>query len=99
MCALYWLLIYGVVRRVSGFRWAKANQRIGLLFALMVGGVFAGWYVLPRMAAAVLGVMATILAGIYSLKMLCNLVPLEHLPRLAQRVLVILRFAPSNIDN
>ena len=95
---LYWFLIYGVVRSVSGFRWTKANQRIGLLFALMAAAVFAGWYVLPRMAAMSLGMAATLLAGIYSLKTLCTLVPLERLPAMVRRAIVFIRLAPSNTD-
>jgi antigen flippase len=95
---LYWLLIYGVVRRVSGFRWTKANQRIGLLFAIMVVGVFVAGYVLPRMAAMCLGMAATLLAGTYSLKTLCTLIPLARLPGVVQRAIVFFRLAPSNTN-
>ena len=92
----YWLLIYGVVRRVSGFRWTKANQQTGLFFAFMVACVFASWYLLPRMAAMSLGIVATLLAGIYSLKSLCTLVPINRLPAMARRAIVFLRLAPAN---
>jgi hypothetical protein len=47
-------------------------------------------------AAGALGVVATLLAEIYSLKTLCALIPLERLPRIAQRIIVLFRLAPSN---
>jgi len=95
---LYWLLIYGVVRRVSGFRWTKANRQTGLFFAFLVAGVFASWYLLPRMAAMPLGIAATLLAGTYSVKTLCTLVPLERLPAVVRRGIVFFRLAPANTD-
>ncbi len=89
----YWLAIYAIVRHLSGFRWSAANRRMGFLFIPLVASVFGGWYVLPRVAAVLLGVTATFLAGLYSLKTLCTLVPLERFPQPARRVLVFLRFA------
>jgi len=91
----YWAGIYLVVRRLSGFRWSGANLRLAAIFAPGIAAVFAGWYFLPYMAIAIIGVLLTLLAGIYSLKTLCALVPLERLPRLAQRIIVLFRLAPS----
>src|ERR1044071_2828518 len=95
---LYWLLIYGVVRRSSGFRWTKANQQTGLYIASLLACVFASWYLLPRMAAMCVGIAATLLAGTYSFKTLCTLVPFERLPAVVRRVVVFFRLAPSNAD-
>jgi PST family polysaccharide transporter len=93
---VYWIGIYLVVRRVSGFRWSAANRQLAVLFLPLVAAVFAGWYFLPNWVAVVLGVVVTLLAGIYSLKTLCTLIPLERLPQSAQRLLRFFRLAPSN---
>jgi len=88
--AFYWLLIFAIVRSVSGFRWSSANVRVGLLYCLLVSTVFLGWYWLPRTGSLVVGVGITSLAGVYSLRRLCTLVPLERLPRFMQRGLRML---------
>jgi PST family polysaccharide transporter len=89
----YCLLIYAIVRSMSGFRWSAANKEIGLLYGILIGVVFVAWYYLARPLMIVSGVGISLLAGIYSLKKLCTLLPLERLPRLAQRVVVLLRLA------
>ena len=90
----YWFLIYAIVRSASGFRWSAANKQIGLTYGAMIAGVFVAWYYLPRLLVMVSGTGITLLAGILSLKKLCTLVPLERLPRLAQRCILFLRLAP-----
>ena len=37
------LLIYVIVRRLTGFRWSAANRRNGLLFLPLIGAVFCGF--------------------------------------------------------
>jgi enterobacterial common antigen flippase len=93
---VYWLGIYLVVRRVSGFRWSAASLRLGLLFIPLVAAVFAGWYFLPLVVEAVFGTAVTLFAGIYSLKNLCTLVPLERFPKPVQKIILLLRLAPPN---
>jgi hypothetical protein len=78
---------------MSGFRWSVANKEIGLLYGVLIGVVFVAWYFRPRPLMVVNGVGITLLAGIHSLKKLRTLLPLERLPRLAQRVVVLLRLA------
>ena len=53
---VYWIGIYLIVRRLSGFRWSAANRRLAFLFVPLVAAVFVSWYFLPRVAAAILGV-------------------------------------------
>lgn len=91
---IYFGAIYVVVRRVSGFRWSKANLRLGLLFAPLIAAVFTSWYFLPRWAAIALGIVAAVLAGIYSVKTLCALLPSERFPRFVRRLLVFFRLIP-----
>jgi antigen flippase len=91
---LFWFLMYGIVRSMSGFRWSPANKEIGLLYTILIAVVFIAWYFLPRSIMVVSGTGITVLASIYSLKKLCTLVPLDRFPRLVQQVMVFLRLAP-----
>ena len=95
---VYWVGIYLVVRRVSGFRWSSANRQLALLILPTVAAVFAGWYLLPRSGAMVLGGVLTLLAGLYSAKTLCALVPLERFPMLARKLILFFRLAPSSTN-
>ena len=92
----YFAGIYFIVRRLCGFRISRPNWRLGILLVPLTTVVFLSWYFLPHLAAGVLGAVATLLAGIYSLKTVCTLVPLERLPRAARRIIVLFRLAPSN---
>ena len=94
----YWFLMYAIVRRMSGFRWSAANKEIGVLYGVMIGVVFVAWYWLPRWALVVSGTGLALLAGIYSLKKLCALVPLERLPWPVQRIVVFLRLVSPGDD-
>jgi antigen flippase len=94
----YWAMIYLIVRSVSGFRWSAANKKLGLLFGVLIAVVFVGWYFLPRPVMMAGGVVITMVAGIYSLKILCALVPLERFPRPAQRLLVLLKLVSRKND-
>jgi enterobacterial common antigen flippase len=94
--ATYWIGIYLVVRRLCGFRWSGANLRLAALFAPAIATVFVGWYFLPHIATAIIGVALTLSAGFYSLKTLCTLVSIERLPRMVQRLIALFRLAPSN---
>jgi hypothetical protein len=40
----------------------------------------------------------TFLAGIYSLKTLCALIPLERLPAIAQKLVRLFRLAPADVN-
>jgi PST family polysaccharide transporter len=95
---VYWAGIYLVVRRVSGFRWSSANRQLALLILPTVTAVFAGWYLLPRSGAMVLGGVLTLLAGLYSAKTLCALVPLERFPMPARKLILFFRLAPSSTN-
>jgi len=93
MYIVYSAGIYLVVRRLSGFRWSKANRQLAFLFVPLVATVFVSWYFLPRAAVAIAGAAITIGAGVYSLKTLCKLIPLERLPRVVQKLVVLFRLA------
>lgn len=84
----YTLLIYAIVRGVSGFRWSGANVRISLLCGLLVSLVFTSGYALPPRWSLVAGLGITLLAGGFALRRLCRLAPLDRLPPPLQRLLV-----------
>lgn len=75
------LLIYGIVRRLNGFRWSAANRKIGLIYVPLIGVVFAGFYLLPFWVATAVGILLTIGTCIYSVRVIINLVPVDRIPR------------------
>lgn len=85
-------LIYPIVRRLTGFRWSSANTRIGLIYVPIIGLVFLGFAVLPHVLATGVGALACMVTGIYSVRVLCKLVPLERIPAPLRRLLVWFRF-------
>jgi antigen flippase len=88
------LLIYPVVRALSGFRWSAANRNLGVLFLCSIGLVFCGLYLLPPFWAAVLGAIVTALSGLYSLRTLLNLLSTDRIPQRIRQCLVWLRLDP-----
>jgi antigen flippase len=95
---LYTLGIYLIVRRLSGFRWSAANLRVAALFVPLVAAVFISQKCLPPMVADIFGALAAVFAGIFSMRTLCTLVPLQKLPRLAQKLLVFFRIVPLDTN-
>jgi enterobacterial common antigen flippase len=88
------LLIFWIVRRLSGFRWSAANRKLNLLFLPLIGVVFGGFYLLPFWLATTVGTLAALLSGIYSLRALLKLAPLVRLPLRVRKVLAGLRLMP-----
>ena len=88
------LLIYPIVRALSGFRWSAANRKTGLLFLSSIAMVFCGFYLLPPLWAAGVGVVATALTGFYSLRGLLHLLSTDQIPRRIRRLLVWFRLDP-----
>jgi antigen flippase len=74
------MLIYVIVRKLTGFRWSAANRRHGLLFLPASGLVFVMFSILPLWPATVIGFVAVALCGLYSLRMLIDLLPPESVP-------------------
>jgi antigen flippase len=89
------LMIYCLVRRVSGFRWSANNGRTGLLFVAVLSLVFCGFYVLPPLAATIVGSLALVVSTLFSIRALVTLVPLHELPRPVRKLVVLLRFVPD----
>lgn len=92
----HWLLIYPIVRRLSGFRWSAANTKTCLFFIASTTVVFCSGYVLPAFWAAVVGVLAVVLSGVYSIRMLLSFVSCDRIPPPIQRFL--LWFSPTTSE-
>jgi PST family polysaccharide transporter len=92
------ILIYFIVRRLTGFGWSAENRRIGLLFLVSVGLVFGGFAVLPFWAATVVGSLASLVSAVHSARSICGLVSLERAPRVVRNLLVWTRIlSPSAV--
>ena len=89
------LMIYPVVRRISGFRWSPANRKTGLLFLFLTAVVFCGFQVLPSVYAVVLGTAVMMLSSVYSIRVLLTLISPDRIPRPLALLLVRLGFARS----
>jgi antigen flippase len=93
------ILIYWVVRRLSGFRWSRANHRLLWIFLPLVGLMFCSFYLLPLWLAVAAGTLVALLSGIYSLRTLASLVSLDRVPRFIRELLVRVRLVPRSLDN
>jgi len=91
---VHFMMVYVIARRMTGFRWSSANRRLILVFVPMTLAVFCAGLRLDRLPAALLGLAITLPVGIYSLRTLCHLVPLDRLPGLARKFIRLLRLAP-----
>jgi len=80
------LLIYPIVRSMSGFHWSAQNKRTTLFFLSLITAVFCGFYVLPFYVACTFGGVMVLLTGAYSLHTLLNLMPFDRLPAPIQRL-------------
>lgn len=94
--ALCLLLLYGIAAKMTGFRWSQANRRITFLFTPLIATVILGLYLLPPVIAVILGAAVSLGAGIYSLKTLCSLIPVDRLPGPARKLVILFRLAPPS---
>lgn len=82
-CGLYiWhsILIYLVVRRLSGFRWSAENIRLGALFLPSATVTFCGFYFLTSWQATAVGAAVTTVVSLYSLRTLLKVCPPDTMP-------------------
>jgi PST family polysaccharide transporter len=88
---LHGTLVYFVVQRLSEFHWSRANAVTGLYFIAAIAVVFCCFYVLPPVWAYGVGALTTLLAGIYSLRMLLELLGEGKLPKPLRRLFSVLK--------
>jgi PST family polysaccharide transporter len=80
------LMLYPVVRWLSGFRWSSANVKLGAGFLATIGAVFGLRYLLHPWLATAIGGAATAATSHYCLRSLVALVPPHRLPSAVVRV-------------
>jgi PST family polysaccharide transporter len=88
------VMIYIVVRRLSGFRWSMSNLKIAGLVLPLIGIVFCAFYILPRFAAAALGTVAVAVLAVFCLRSIVRLVPFDRIPSSVRQLLSWCRLAP-----
>lgn len=88
------LMLYPIVRWLTGFRWSPANQRLGIAFLAVIGLVFCGFQVLPFWAATGLGMLALLANSVYAARVLLRLAPMDRVPRPIARLLSLMRVGP-----
>lgn len=97
------LMIYPIVRRMTGFRWSRDNFLTGLLFTSITMLVCTGFLWLPPLLAYALGVIATLVSCTFSLFTLATLVSPNRLPRrlhgLLGRIRRVSRFSPFGTED
>lgn len=74
------VMIYVIVRHLSGFRWSRDNLQATMLLIALIGIVFVSLYMLPLVASAMLGTIATAFSAFYSIKVLLTLISVDQLP-------------------
>ena len=89
------IMIYPIVRRLSGFRWSAVNKRTGMLFLSTITIVFCGFYLLPPIWAIVVGSLAFVLSGVFSIRIILHLANIDKVPRPIQKLFVRFGLAPS----
>ena len=66
--AFYWCMMLVVARRVSGFSLSAANIRHTLIILVAIGLTSVSQGFLPKVAAAAIGAILTLLLSYYGLK-------------------------------
>ncbi len=77
----YGLIIYSITRRVSEFYYSDENLKTGKIFFSSMVTVLIGFYFFSFWIATTIGILATLLGGIYSIRTLLKLVTLDWIPR------------------
>jgi PST family polysaccharide transporter len=79
------IVVYLIVRRLTGFRWSSANLRTGALY-LGVNAMAFSVVLLQQLKLAMgLALAAVLLTSLHALYALTRLVDLEQLPAVVQR--------------
>jgi antigen flippase len=94
---IHLMVLYPIVRKLTGFRWSRANMQMGFIFMPILGLVFGGFYSCDFWIASVIGVLATLTTGIYSIGRLLSLSGSSRVPTRIRRWLVRTRLAPPSI--
>jgi antigen flippase len=86
-CLMHCMLIYPIVRRLTGFRWSASNLRSGLLLLFASAMVFGAFIALPSIWATGFGVVVVALSTFHSIRELSRLLPEQEIPPVFRRLL------------
>jgi PST family polysaccharide transporter len=89
------VLIYMIVRRLTGFRWSPINLRSGAIFLGLIIVVFYAPMFAPAGVATMIGTAAALASAVYSLRTICRLVSLEHAPAFVRGLLAWSRLSSA----
>jgi antigen flippase len=81
------LIIYPIVRHLSGFRWTAVNVATAWFFLGLITAVFVALQTLPAMVAIPLALVATAGSTWFSVRTLVHLTAAERLPASIRRLL------------
>jgi len=95
----YVVLIRIVVQRLTGFRWSVSTRWIAVGYTTLITIAFVATFWASALVLMAIGIPLTFAAGMYSLRQLCRLVPMEHLPGTVRRLAVLLRVAPNELSS
>jgi enterobacterial common antigen flippase len=87
------LLIYPIVRKLSGFRWSSDSLRVGLVYCSSIGIVFCSFYLFTLSGAVSIGTIMLCLTAIYSVRTLLRLVSNDEIPRPIRLLLSLCTFS------
>jgi antigen flippase len=90
------LMVYVIVRKLTGFRCSTENIRTTALFLTLIGVVFTSYYALPPLMAVGVGTLATLLLGVYSIQVLLNLISSDQIPRPVLKLLRCFRLVATS---
>ncbi len=90
---LHALVVYPLIRHLTGFRWSSTNRKTMLLLLTTTTVVFVAFRVLPSGAAVAIGCFATAVYVWNACTTLAQLVPAERLPGWLRRCMK--RLLPS----
>ena len=89
--------VYLIVRQMTGFRWAAKNVKVLTVFVVAIVATAVCLELLPGMLGTIVGLVAAALCGLYSVRLLCEVGPVDRAPLPVRRVLVWCRLAPGSI--
>jgi antigen flippase len=80
------LLIYVIVRRLSGFHWTHENIQVGLALFGAIAGLFCAVYILPFSPALFLGVASVAVSLAYTIHVLATSNAFDWIPGPIRRI-------------
>jgi antigen flippase len=85
------MMIWTLVRRLSGFRWSRENIKVGVVTSSLVAIAFSGFAVLPAAFGIAVAAGALLINTGYAIRVLTTLVDAQRVPARARMMLSYFR--------